>query len=189
MAAVDELQPDMLGMIFYAPSPRYVQHLQPPKTKAQKVGVFVNEDPQRIIETAEEYDLSYIQLHGDEDVETVKHLVKHGLKIIKVFLITDDMQTAQLEPYAPYCSYFLFDTKGAAPGGNGIKFNWNILKRYTLSVPFLLSGGISLNDIETLLQIKHPALAGVDVNSRFEVEPGVKNIELLKQFIHAFRDK
>lgn len=187
MVAIDQLQPDLLGMIFYARSARYVDEFESPETSALKVGVFVDEDPSKILEIAKAYQLQYIQLHGNETIETVKLLVHEGYKIIKAFSIKEKIPAERLKDYAPYCSYFLFDTAGANPGGNGVQFNWDLLRQYTLDIPFLLSGGIGPEDAQAILKLDHPAFAGIDINSRFEEEPGIKNIELTKQFIHACR--
>ena len=183
---VEKLKPDFMGFIFYKNSPRYTR--QVPSVSVNKVGVFVNESSENIIQMVKKYQLNFIQLHGNESVEQTKELSDTGLKIIKAFSLTDTLPVEELKKYSPFCSYFLFDTKGKYYGGNGEKFEWSILEEYELKTPFLLSGGIKFNDVNEIKSIKHPAFAGVDLNSGFEIEKGIKNIELLKAFIHEIRN-
>lgn len=185
--SVAALEPDFLGFIFYPKSPRYAEELDlntmnhlPEKCK--KIGVFVNEDLTFIKKKVEKYNLQGVQLHGKETPELCRILKEQGLIVLKAFSIaaTDDFDaTAEYEGTA---DYFLFDTKTPAYGGSGTKFDWHILGAYVGKTPFLLSGGISANDSNDVLLIEHPMFAGVDLNSRFEIEPGLKNITLLKQF-------
>jgi phosphoribosylanthranilate isomerase len=184
---VDTLLPDFIGMIFHSASPRNIGENILPKTRAAKVGVFVDGNVPQIIANAQRHELKYIQLHGHQDVSVAKDLHKKGYKIIKTFHIGHTMENESMEKYTSYADYFLFDTKGKYPGGNGLQFNWVILDDYRFETPFLLSGGIGPSDIESIKRISHPAFAGIDINSRFEIEPGLKNTELLKPFIHAFR--
>ena len=134
---------------------------------------------------AEKNKLSSIQLHGDETVELARNLKSISLSIIKVFSIDDDFDFNICKPWIGVSDYFLFDTKGESRGGNGKPFNWNVLGKYQESVPFLLSGGLSLLNIHEALKIKHPKLIGFDVNSGVELEPGIKNIKLVNQFINT----
>lgn len=187
MLAIDEMQPDFLGLIFYEKSPRYYSHNTIPDSKAKKVGVFVNENEEIIENMVGEFGLYYIQLHGNEPIEIVKSLYQKGFKIIKAFSIFDNVDNEMLKQYEPYCSYFLFDTKGKHAGGNGVKFDWNVLNNYTLSTPFFLSGGIQPNDVSAIKAITHTALAAIDINSGFEIAEGIKNIELVKKFIDDIR--
>ena len=184
---VEKLKPDFMGFIFYENSPRYPRKV--PSVNVNKVGVFVNESTENIIRLTNKYQLNFIQLHGNESVKQTRELSENGLKIIKAFSITDTLPVEELKKYSPFCSYFLFDTKGKHYGGNGKKFDWEILREYTLTTPFLLSGGIKFNDVNEIKSIKHPAFAGVDLNSGFEVEKGFKNIEQLRKFIHELRNK
>lgn len=185
LQAVDALGPDMLGMIFYDESPRCYAEETAPETQADKVGVFVNESAQVIKVLAQQFGLSYIQLHGDEPIETAAVIKAAGLKVIKAFSIGEKIEEERMKGYEQYCEYFLLDTKGKRYGGTGQKFDWALLSEYRLDTPFILSGGIQPKDANILTNIKHPALIGVDINSGFEIEPGIKNIEAVKQFIHA----
>ena len=187
MLAIDALEPDFLGIIFYEKSPRFFTQNIIPNTVGKKVGVFVNENVEVIENNAKKYDLDYIQLHGSEPVEMVKALYQKGFKIIKAFSIEEKIDNDLLSHYEPFCRYFLFDTKGKNAGGNGVKFDWNVLIDYTLSLPFFLSGGIQPNDVAALKEIEHPALAAIDINSGFEITAGIKDTELVKQFIHEIR--
>ena len=183
--AIQNLKVDFTGFIFYDKSSRNIELTEDvvktiKKLRTQKVGVFVNENLNEIKRLKKLLDLDYIQLHGNESVEFCKDLQVHA-KIIKVFKVDDAFDFSQCESFE-FSDYFLFETNGKLAGGNGVKFNWKILNRYDLDTPFFLSGGIGVNEIEDLKKIKHPQLAVVDVNSGFEIEAGLKNIELLKQF-------
>lgn len=185
--AIDELQPDLIGMIFYKKSPRFIGKTILPKTKAAKVGVFVNSSLEEIISSAQKHSLQYIQLHGNEPLLLAGKLHKKGMQIIKSFGIETGINNQEMAEWENYCSYFLFDTKSKLHGGTGIQFDWKLLESYQLKTPFLLSGGIGLNDAPALKKIKHPAFYGVDINSKFELEPGIKNIEQVKSFINEIR--
>ena len=189
MQAIDHLQPHLLGIIFYEKSPRFFNGIEMISTKASKVGVFVNESVEKIIETAEKWDLSYIQLHGNERVEIAALLRDKGFKVIKALSIGTGINKEILKKFSPYCTYFLFDSKGKNPGGNGVKFNWEFLKEYDLETPFLLSGGIQPGDINSIKKFEHPSFAGVDINSGFEISPGIKNVESVKKFIDEVRTR
>lgn len=184
---VAALQPDYLGFIFYEKSKRNFEGVIPKLPKSiKKTGVFVNEYVEIVVSLVEEYQLEAIQLHGDESIEYIKELKKHLLKveIIKVFGIKDDFNFEILQPYVDFVDYFLFDTKGKERGGNGVKFDWSVLEKYPYQKPFFLSGGIGLNDLEQLqiiLKSNLPIYA-IDVNSKFEIEPGLKNINEVKNF-------
>lgn len=186
MHQLAQLPVDMLGFIFYSKSPRYVAGKIDPAEIAnlpaniERVGVFANAGSEEIHEMAESYFLTAIQLHGTETPERCKELKAEGYTILKAFNIANEND---YEAYAPYCDYFLFDTPSAQHGGTGQKFDWKLLQNYKGSVPFLLSGGIGPDDAEALKQIVHPQFAGIDINSKFEIEPGVKNIELIKEFL------
>ncbi|MEN9486353.1 MAG: hypothetical protein RIR56_41 [Bacteroidota bacterium] len=179
---VSQLLPDYLGFIFWKKSSRYFDGEIPEIPKSiKKVGVFVNATSEEIILKIKEYDLNVIQLHGNENPEFCKKLKQKNIEIIKVFSVNDDFNFSVVEPFENTCDYFLFDAKGKLPGGNGITFNWQILQHYKLTKPFFLSGGIGLEEIENIKNLNLPIYA-IDVNSKFEIEAGLKNIELLKSF-------
>ena len=189
--AVSALKPDFMGFIFYPKSPRYADPLDiktlealPPTIK--KIGVFVNEDIENILTIAYKYKLDGLQLHGTELVDMCRKLKKLGYLIIKAFPIAEAYNFKVTKAYEGVCDYFLFDTKTDAYGGSGVKFNWQILKGYKGETPFLLSGGIAVDDAEAIRKIEHPLFAGIDLNSKFELKPGLKNISLLKEFISNF---
>ena len=180
---VSQLLPDYLGFIFYKKSSRYFDGEIPeiPKT-IKKVGVFVNASLEEITSKIEKYDLDLIQLHGNETPEFCKNLKQDKIEIIKVFSVDDDFEFNILEKYEQVCDYFLFDTKGKLHGGNGITFNWKILDKYKSKKPLILSGGIGITEIEKIKTMSLPIFA-IDINSKFEIEPGLKNTNLLQQFI------
>ncbi len=177
---VAALQPDFMGFIFYDQSPRYVgdDFIIPaafPDT-INRVGVFVNEETKKMIALSREHRLDYLQLHGNESVMQVKELYDTNYKIIKVFSIDDDFDFAATSEYQPYCDYFLFDTKGKYYGGNAKVFDWKLLKKYDQKLPFFLSGGISIENIESIKTLQGMKLFALDVNSGVEISPGVKDV-------------
>jgi len=184
IAALAELPIDFIGFIFYKHSKRYVKQLALPPlpTTIKKVGVFVNAKEEAIEEAVEQYALDYVQLHGDESVAFCEHIQQHATKVIKAFRIGGAIDFKEVADYASACTYFLFDTKGQNYGGNGVSFDWQLLENYKGTVPFLLSGGIGLEAVERLRRLRHPQLIGVDVNSRFETQVALKNIQKLKTF-------
>lgn len=186
-SAIDKLQPDLIGVIFYKKSPRYIGESLLPKTKTKKVGVFVNATLGEILTAVEKHQLSYVQLHGNEPIVLAKALQENGIKIIKYFGIDSFIDNKKMAEWEPYSTYFVFDTKSKQFGGIGAKFNWNLLNDYQLNTPFLLAGGITLEDVSTIKKINHPAFVGVDINSKFEQEPGIKNIEQIKLFIDEIK--
>lgn len=183
ITAVAALQPDYMGFIFYPASPRYLEtpdvnalnHL-PASTK--KVAVFVNEDLENMREIIQQYQIDTVQLHGNESPEKCAAL-KPEVEVIKAFGVDEAFDFNQLKEYADQVNYFLFDTKTAAHGGSGEVFNWQILKNYQLPVPFFISGGLSNENLSEILKLKHPYFYGVDLNSRFEIKPGLKDLEKL----------
>jgi len=185
---VAALQPDFMGFIFYPKSPRYAEPLDIatltalPKT-IKKIGVFVNENLENILTISYKYKLDGVQLHGTELVEMCKELKSAGYIVIKAFPIAEAYNFKVTKDYEGACDYFLFDTKTDAFGGSGIKFNWSMLDEDVGETPFLLSGGIAADDGEAILKIEHPRFAGIDLNSKFEVKPGLKAVELLKGFL------
>jgi phosphoribosylanthranilate isomerase len=180
------LKPDYLGFIFYAGSKRFVGDAFDGELityDAEKVGVFVNEDINLIQQKANAYKIKTIQLHGHETPAFCKQLKEKGFKIIKAFSIDEHFDFKSLQPYKPYCDYFLFDTKGANYGGNGKNFNWDILKKYDNEIPFFLSGGIDMKNAEDIKNIKGLNIHAIDINSCFETEPGLKDIKKISEFI------
>lgn len=183
---VARLKPDYMGFIFYKKSPRNVKSEIPECDSAassfKRVGVFVNEDADRILDIGKNYKLDIIQLHGEETVTTCEKIKNAGLGVIKVFRIDNEFDFKELKPYVETVDYFLFDTKGKYYGGNSISFDWSILENYDLDTPFFLSGGIDEGDIQAIRKLNHPKLYAVDINSRFEINPGLKNKEKIKRF-------
>jgi phosphoribosylanthranilate isomerase len=191
--AVAALQPDFMGFIFYPKSPRYAEPLDITTLNAlpasiKKIGVFVNEELENILTIATKYNLDGVQLHGNELESMCNELHKAGFMVIKAFPIAEAYNFKVTKKYEGTCDYFLFDTKTDAYGGSGVKFNWGMLNEYVGETPFLLSGGIAPDDAETILKIEHPKFAGIDLNSKFEVKPGEKNVELLKEFLKKLND-
>ena len=186
------LNTDFLGFIFYEKSPRYVLHHLSLKEIAEiphfgKVGVFVNESIKAIVEITTESQLDIIQLHGNEDEKFIlqlRQILGNNIKIIKVIRIGnqsfDELQkTINQQPST--VNYLLFDTDSKAFGGTGKTFDWQILNEIEIPIPYFLSGGISLENIHQLSTINHQPLA-LDINSKFEIEPGIKNLEKIKTF-------
>jgi len=187
------LKPDYMGFIFYDKSPRSAQDVLdaellrdfPQQTK--KIGVFVNAELHVVKEKVETFGLDYVQLHGDESVEYVAELFAVGIKVIKVFSIGEAFDFSGLDVFNPFVDFFLFDTKGKQRGGTGETFDWEILKAYNQKVPFFLSGGIDLNNIKALESLRGMNIHAIDVNSRFEIAPGLKDIEKVKELTSSLR--
>jgi phosphoribosylanthranilate isomerase len=178
---VSALLPDYLGFIFYEKSARYFNDEMPKMPSSiKKVGVFVNATYDEITSKIEKFNLNAVQLHGDESAAFCCTLQKNDIEIIKVFLVDDDFNFEVLQHYENVCDYFLFDTKGKLHGGNGITFNWEILKNYKSEKPLFLSGGIGLDEIHRIQSLNLPIYA-IDVNSKFEIKPGLKDLNLVKQ--------
>jgi phosphoribosylanthranilate isomerase len=195
---LQELDIDFMGIIRYSKSQRYVDDLQKEKVAQQTmnkgtVGVYVNETLENILQDFIPLQLDVIQLHGNEDPAFAKALLEIDIKIFKAFQITEDFNFDSLKEWealaAQYIGklFFLFDTATPNYGGSGKKFNWSIIDSYKGEVPFLLSGGISDKDADAIKELKHKMFLGVDLNSKFETEPGVKDIELIKTFIEKLR--
>ena len=183
---VEKLNVDFMGYIFYPPSKRYVGETPEPglfNSEKPKVGVFVNENAFEIMALAKNLGFEWVQLHGNENPKTCQILKRQGLKIIKAFSVDENFIFETIQQYEKVANFFLFDTKTKYHGGSGQKFDWAILNKYDGHIPFFLSGGIGPDDSESILKINHPKLTGIDLNSGFEDEPGVKNIEKLKNFI------
>lgn len=182
---VASLRPDWMGFIFFEKSPRFVGHdFNIPKgfpDEVTRVGVFVNERPEEIDRLANRHQIKLLQLHGDESAEFCEAMRAKGYQVMKAFGINDDFDFQSLEVYRHAVDYFLFDTKGKYYGGNARTFDWSILKRYHQRVPFLLSGGLNVNNIDGIGELKEMNLFGVDINSGAELSPGLKNTELVKR--------
>ena len=188
------LQPDFIGFIFYPKSPRYMVDILSqddlalmPKT-IKKVGVFVNEDISVVRNQARKFDLQLLQLHGKESPEYCMELKKE-FGVIKAFSMSEEFDFGTLDQHEGKVDYFLFDTKTPLYGGSGVHFNWNILKKFKSETPFFLSGGIGVEDIERITQLELKGLFALDVNSRVEIEPGLKNLELVKEVKHKLEIK
>lgn len=198
---ISALGVDMIGLIFYPPSPRYVQQFSsgagiipdyaPDMGKTPlRVGVFVDDMPQNIVTRVYNYKLDYIQLHGNEPRETLENLratidpdIKPNIKIIKAISVSSAEDINKYKEYVGAADLFLFDTKCKTVGGSGEQFDWQVLQAYDGAVPFLLSGGIGPDDAERIRNFHHPKCIGIDLNSKFEIEPALKDVEKLKQFL------
>lgn len=186
-----ELNPDFLGFIFFSGSPRNILNrvdifpfsLIP--ERISKVAVFVNAKTSTIEKITQRYSFGYVQLHGNEKPEQCKE-IKCFAKVIKAFRISNTLPH-DLKRYEDSCDYFLFDSYGNNFGGNGVSFNHDMLLRYDLAVPFFLSGGIGLDNYKCLSYFKHSRLFAIDVNSKFEIEPGLKDVNKLNQFLNKMR--
>ena len=207
---VSQLGIDMIGMVFYPKSPRYVEmqsshagiipdyvkediNIKSSKTPA-RVGVFVDDMVQNIVTRVVNYHLDYVQLHGNEPREMCENLrltldpdIRPGIKIIKAISVSDASDIQKYKEYVGAVDLFLFDTKCKTVGGSGRQFDWQVLEQYDGEVPFLLSGGIGPEDASRLHAFHHPKCIGIDLNSRVEIEPGVKDVEKLKGFLNAMQ--
>ena len=188
---VEALGIDLMGFIFWPKSSRYVSE-RPAylPTRCKRVGVFVDEDAETIKKIANDYALDIIQLHGSESPEQISHLLTLSpphLSIIKAFNIATAADFEATKPYEGIVDYFLFDTKAQLPGGNGQQFDWSVLRAYKGDTPFLLSGGIGPDDAERVNAIHHERCIGIDLNSRFELSPALKNVAALRHFLRALK--
>lgn len=194
MGEIALLKPDYLGLIFFEGSSRHVsQEIVQLDQKIKKTGVFVNASEEEILKKLEKFQLLALQLHGEESPEfcaQLKEKISEEIELIKVFSVGDEFNFDCLQPYEGIVDYFLFDTKGKNKGGNGIRFNWEVLENYPSETPFFLSGGIGPGDenkVKELYQAfqkrqKEHLFYGIDVNSKFETAPAVKDSRLLKTF-------
>jgi phosphoribosylanthranilate isomerase len=187
-----ESKPDYIGFIFYEKSPRYVGNeltveFAQSITTAKKVGVFVNESEVTILDIASRYGLDYVQLHGNETAVFCNEIQK-SIPVIKAFQVDDDFDFSILNEYKNGCTYFLFDSKSKHFGGSGETFNWKKLEQYKLKKPFFLSGGIDLENIDEVLKLKFSNLIAIDVNSCFETEAGIKDIEKVKTLSNKIKN-
>ena len=190
LKAVCELQPEFIGFIFYDKSKRFVDIplnvAQPKESKAKRVGVFVNATQKEIVQKVEAFDLDYIQLHGDETPEFCSKINKIK-PVFKAFQINSNFNFNILNTYLSSCYVFLFDTSSNQYGGSGKKFDWSLLQDYNLDKPFILSGGINENDVDVIKNITHPKMVGIDLNSKFETGPGIKDIAKISNFLSNLR--
>ena len=187
---VAALKPDYMGFIFYEKSLRFMcEDIPVLPNDIKKVGVFVDTSIEKIKEMREKFNLNAVQLHGHESPEFCQKLRNEHIEIIKVFSVENEFDFSKLKVYEPHVSYFLFDTKGPNPGGNGYSFDWTILQNYNSNTPYFLSGGIGLEDIEALNHFQKSAAAqqcyAIDVNSKFETKPAYKDSIKLKKFIET----
>lgn len=210
--AVNELGVDLIGMIFYKESSRFVplvnshagiipdrvdenakESLQ--ATTAAFVGVFVDEMPQTVVTNVYNFNLDYVQLHGEESPVYIDNLratldpdIHPGIKIIKAISITSAEDLEKTKEYEGHADMLLFDTRCPSKGGSGRQFDWSILEAYDGNLPFLLSGGIGPDDVERVKNLSHPRCVGVDLNSKFEIEPALKDVDKIRSFISEIRN-
>jgi len=183
---------DWMGFIFYTSSKRYVGDLLPSALpqNCQKVGVFVNEQIQKVKDNESKYQLNLIQLHGDESPDYCKQLrVKVGpqVKFIKVIPISTALDLNHCKAYEDVVDYFLFETRCASYGGSGESFDWSLLQNYKGRLPFLITGGIGPSDVSKVQSFSHPLFAGIDINSCFEISPALKDIKAISNFINKIK--
>ncbi|PHS61380.1 MAG: phosphoribosylanthranilate isomerase [Flavobacterium sp.] len=185
------LLPDYMGFIFYKKSSRFVGNslsefvLKELPKSIKKVGIFVNETLEYVQNNVEKYHLDFAQLHGNESVDYCRDLKQKGIKVIKAFQMDTDFDFKEISSYKEVVNYFLFDTKSSGYGGSGEKFNWELLQQYDNEIPIFLSGGISLEDASVIKNnpiLKNINIECIDINSRFETAPAMKNISLISEF-------
>jgi phosphoribosylanthranilate isomerase len=191
---LEDLNADFSGLIFYPLSKRYVSdHLEHDQQnirglQIKKIGVFVNQTLAVIEKAISDYGLYAVQLHGDETVEFCKELMNKAI-VIKVFrLAKSNNIDALIAPFMEACHYFLFDTDTAGYGGSGKKFNWELIQHASIKKPFFLSGGIGACDVTSIRSFHHPYLFAIDVNSHFETEPGLKDMQMVDSFIKTMKN-
>lgn len=192
---IGALQPDYMGFIFYPKSKRFVgenfsiKSIEKLPKSIKKAGVFVNESVKIILENVSKYKLDAVQLHGNESVETCAIIKENGVEVIKVFSVDNYFNFEEVIPFEVVSNYFLFDTKTEKYGGSGKVFNWEILEKYKSENPFFLSGGLGLENLNTITKITHPALVGLDFNSKLEDKNYKKISEEVSELIHKIRTK
>lgn len=187
-----QLKPDYLGFIFYPGSPRHFTGTVDPfddiiPRGIEKVGVFVNEPPDSVLRKAEVYHLDMIQLHGNETPEYCSYLKDRGIPLIKAIRINTEQDFNDLELFENRCDYFLFDTGGRKFGGTGEKFDWELLRYYRGHHSFFLSGGIGPEDAMIIKKLDFNGLFAIDINSRFEISPGLKDVPLIETFMQSIK--
>lgn len=188
---LQQAAPDLMGLIFYNKSPRFVGRKKVDLSffrtlDVPKVGVFVNAELENILQNIEDFGLEYVQLHGDEPLEFLLQLKSASpVKIIKVIRVGDRVDWPKMKEMEDAVDLFLFDTQTEKFGGSGKQFDWSVLERYPLNKNFILSGGVNSDSLGTIqaLAVKVPRLIGLDINSKFEIEAGVKNIDKIRDFI------
>lgn len=184
IVAVSRLHPDFMGFIFYKASPRYVgDDFEVPASldpATRRVGVFVNERNEIILEKVRKHKLDFVQLHGEETVEQCLALKEKNVGVIKVFSVDDNLDFRITEKYRDAVDYFMFDTKGKYYGGNAARFDWRMLSLYDQRIPFFLSGGIGPDHVQEIKALKNVNLAAIDVNSGVEVSPAVKDLKKIE---------
>jgi len=189
-----EYQPDYLGFIFYVGSKRFTAAHEMDRIikldfgNTKRIGVFVNEEIEIILDFKERGYFSIVQLHGEESPEYVEQLRNAGLKVIKAINVGEDFNEDLLAPYQGKVDYFLFDTKGKYRGGNGWKFNWNLLKEVDHKTSFFLSGGLTPDDVAKTIDLNIPQLEALDFNSQLETKPGLKNIDLVEELVQSLKE-
>ncbi len=177
---------EMVGINFYKPSSRYINNILLPAKKDEiRIGVYVKASMDELRQTIDQYDIDVLQLHGDEPIDYCQEAQKLR-PIIKVWRVDPSFDWESLAGFE-FADAFLFDTRTEAFGGSGAKFDWGFLSNYKINVPFLLSGGIGQEDSADINTIDHPMFKGVDINSRFELEPGVKNVDAVASFVKQLR--
>lgn len=191
--AVIALEPDFIGHIFYAGSPRFIADadftmIKKASPNVKRVGVFVNENLKNILKQITDFDLYAVQLHGQESPELCRQLNEKTI-VIKAFGVDESFDFNLLKVYEKSVDFFLFDTKTSAHGGSGKVFDWQVLQNYTGKIPFFLSGGIGPDNMQEAIKLNHPAFFGVDLNSKFETSPGIKDVEKLEKAFRAIRGK
>ena len=186
---------DYVGMIFYEKSPRHVvDSLNPEEIwflpdEVEKIGVFVNASFDEIKKYSRLYQLNLIQLHGNESPEFCKQVQDLGYRVIKVFGVDNEFDFNVLNAYKEVVDFFLFDTKSPIHGGTGITFDWNILSNYNLDIPIFVGGGVSLENLKELLDFNFPFLHSVDMNSKLELEPGLKDIAKVQKAVEIIHSQ
>jgi phosphoribosylanthranilate isomerase len=191
--AVASLSPDFMGFIFYEKSKRYAAELLSPQildylpSNYKKVGVFVDATLEKILDAALSYNLDFVQLHGSESSNFCEIIKAENIGVFKSFSVDENFDFTITESYENAVDYFLFDTKTEAHGGSGKAFDWEILKKYNQKLPFLLAGGLSLENIEKVFELTDLNILGVDVNSKFEIEPGLKDTGMLNTLFEKIR--
>jgi phosphoribosylanthranilate isomerase len=194
ISALSDIKPDYMGFIFYPSSKRFIgldfqkSDLNAIDKEIIKTAVFVNAHLHEVVEFGNLYGFKTIQLHGSETPEFCELLKEQGFKIIKAFGVDEDFDFKTIESFVNSVDFFLFDTKTKEYGGSGQVFNWEVLDNYHLEKPFLLSGGLSLDNLASIKKIENPYFYGVDLNSKFEIEPGLKDIEKLELAFKILRN-
>ena len=191
---VADLYPDYMGFIFYQGSKRYVNDIDTEilnkiPSGVRKTGVFVDSSFEDITTAINKYNLDAVQLHGSESPELCKRLKQVGTEVIKAFGIDSDFDFTVLEKYGAVTDHFLFDTKTSLHGGSGKVFDWKVLEKYPCDKTYFLSGGLSLENIEEIQNIEDKRLYALDINSKFELNQGVKDFEKVKKAINYIRSK